>query len=105
MCLTLACFDSATESTSCERRVALDELVSELEPVINWFVLGLHLGVPLDILRQINGEHFGVEYSRIMMLSALIENCTTELTWSRIISALTTMGELRLAKSITSKIG
>lgn len=85
--------------------MALEELASELESVTNWFVLGLHLGVPVEVLRRINGEHLSVEYSRIQMLATLMENHDTQLTWSEIVGALTTMGELQLAKSIASKNG
>ena len=84
--------------------MTLSELVTELETVTNWFVLGLHLGVPVDKLRRINGEHLNTEYSRIMMLEAFMENATSEQNiWCEIATALTTMGEVQVAKTIAIK--
>ena len=84
--------------------MTLSELVSELETVTNWFVLGLHLGVPVDELRRINEEHFNTEYSRIMVLEAFMENAASEQNvWSEIVTALATMGEVQLAKTIAIK--
>ena len=70
----------------------------------NWLVLGLHLGVPLEELRRIKGEHVDSEYSRIMMLVVFMERCdSAKQNWSTIVSALSAMGELQLAKTIATK--
>lgn len=90
---------------SIPNRVTLEELVVELEPVTNWFVLGLHLGVAVDELRNIQCEHMSTEYSRIKMLAVFLESASTKPTWLEIVIALTTMGELQLATTITSKYG
>ena len=80
-------------------RVTLGELVGELEPVTNWLVLGLHLGVPSGDLRCIKEEHLDCEYSRIKMLGVFMERCdSAKQNWSTVIGALTDMGELQLAK-------
>ena len=85
-------------------RVTLEELVSELEPVTNWLVLGLHLGVPPEELRRIKGEHVDSEYSRIKVLGVFLEGCEGDKqNWSTVVGALTTMGELQMAKTIATK--
>ena len=85
-------------------RVTLEELVSELELVTNWLVLGLHLGVPPEELRCIKGEHVDSEYSRIKVLGVFLERCEGDKqNWSTVVGALTTMGELQLAKTIATK--
>jgi hypothetical protein len=85
-------------------RVTLEELVSELEPVTNWLALGLHLGVPPEELRCIKVEHVDSEYSRIKLLGVFLERCDgVKQNWSTIVGALTTMGELQLAKTIATK--
>ena len=85
--------------------MTLEELVVELEPVTNWFVLGLHLGVPVDELRSIQSEHMSTEYSRIKMLAIFLESAATKATWLEIVIGLTTIGELQLARAIASKYG
>ena len=95
-------FDTGASATC--SRVTLGELVGELEPVTNWLVLGLHLGVPLEELCRIEGEHIDSECSRVMMLGVFMERCDVDKqNWSTIVSALTEMGELQLAKSIATK--
>ena len=85
-------------------RVTLEELVSELEPVTNWLVLGLHLGVPPEELRRIKGEHIDSEYSRVMMLGVFMDRCDiAKQNWPTVVGALTAMGELQLAKSVATK--
>ena len=94
--------DTSTSVT--HTRVTLEELVSELEPVTNWLVLGLHLGVPLEELRHIKEEHIDSEYNRIMMLGVFMERCdSAKQNWSTVVGALTAMGELQLAKTIAAK--
>ena len=84
--------------------MTLEELVRELEPVTNWMVLGLHLGVPPEELRCIKGEHINVEYSRVMMLAVFMESCDSiKHNWPAVVGALTAMGELQLAKSVATK--
>ena len=85
--------------------MTLEELVVELEPVTKWFVLGLHLGVPVDELRSIQCEHMTTEYSRIKMLAVFLESATTKPTWMEVVDALNTMGELQLASTIATKYG
>ena len=84
--------------------MTLEELVSELESVTNWIVLGLHLGVPLEELLCIKGENIDSEYSRVMMLGVFMERCDSDRqNWPTVVGALTAMGELQLAKSIATK--
>lgn len=92
--------DSTVATVSNE--VSFDLLVSELEPVTNWFVLGLHLGVAVDELHAINGEHLNIEYSRIKMLDAFTRNAATDKSWSEVVHALIAMGEIQVAKSVST---
>lgn len=89
--------------------MTLEELIVELEPVTNWFFLGLYLpGVPVNELHRIRHEHMSVEYSRIRVLATFLENrdaTDRESTWLEIVKALATMGELQLSKNISSKYG
>ena len=84
--------------------MTLEELVIELEPVTNWLVLGLHLGVAPEELRRIKRERINVEYSRVMMLAVFMDSSdSTKHNWPNVIGALTDMGEMQLAKSIAAK--
>ena len=93
-----------TSTSATNSRVTLGELVGELEPVTNWLILGLHLGVPPEDLRCIKEEHVDSELSRIKMLEMFMERCdSAKQNWSTVVGALTAMGELQLAKTIATK--
>jgi hypothetical protein len=97
--ITLEASASATNA-----RVTLEELICELEPVTNWLVLGLHLGVPPEELRCIKAEHVDSEYSRFKMLGVFLERYDgVKQNWSTVVGALIAMGELQLAKTIATK--
>ena len=80
-------------------------LVSELESVVDWFHLGLYLGLSPPELEAIRADKQGqTKDCRSAMFTRWIDN-TVEPTWSDIVTALVGIGKKSLAHKITIKYG
>ena len=82
----------------------LKNLSSELATVIDWFLLGINLGLPeheLSKIRQ-NYAHQGIDQQRVEMLNLWLR-CTPNATWEDVVRALEQMGENRVAENIREK--
>ena len=80
----------------------LRELVQELEPIKEWFTLGLFLGLKDDELREIEADHRHLQRCKSEMLSRWLrkgQNCT----WRRVVEVLMLMGEMVVADRIKLK--
>ena len=80
----------------------LRELVQELEPVKEWFTLGLYLGLKDDELREIEADHRHLQRCKHEVLSRWLRkghNCT----WRRMVEVLIQMGEMVVADTIRLK--
>ena len=80
----------------------LRELVQELEPVKEWFTLGLYLGLKDDELREIEADHRYLQHCKHEVLSRWLRkghNCT----WRRMVEVLIQMGEMVVADTIRLK--
>ena len=77
----------------------LKELVQELEPIKEWFTLGLYLGLKDDELREIEADHRYLQRCKHEVLSRWLRkghNCT----WKGVVEVLIQMGELVMADKI-----
>ena len=82
----------------------LKDLSTELVMVINWFLLGINLGLPKHELSKIqqNYAHQGNDQQRVEMLYLWLQR-TPNATWEDVVRALEQMGENRVAENIHEK--
>ena len=74
-------------------------LSSELATVVDWFGLGLNLGLPKHELDRIEHDYQGNDRRRVEMLDLWLR-CTPCATWEDVVRALEQMGEKRVAENI-----
>ena len=82
----------------------MSDMLTELHNVVGWFLLGIHLGVPLSDLQKIRHQ-----------FSESVDQCKTEMlitysklkepSWTGIVEALKKSGEHALASKIARKYG
>ena len=80
----------------------LRELVQELEPIKEWYTLGLYLGLKDDELREIEADYRHLRHCKNAVLSRWLRkghNCT----WRRVVEVLMQMGEMMVADTIRLK--
>ena len=82
----------------------LKNLSTELVTVINWFLLGINLGLPKHELSKIqqNYAHQGNDQQRVEMLYLWLQR-TPNATWEDVVRALQQMGENVVAENIREK--
>ena len=82
----------------------LKTLSSELATVINWFLLGINLGLPKHELSKIQQSYAsqGNDQQRLEMLYLWLQR-TPNATWEDVVRALQQMGENTLAENIREK--
>ena len=82
----------------------LKNLSSELAAVINWFLLGINLGLPKHELSKIQQNYAsqGIDQQRLEMLYLWLQR-TPNATWEDVVRALQQMGENRVAENIREK--
>ena len=82
----------------------MKNLSTELVTVINWFLLGINLGLPKHELSKIqqNYAHQGNDQQRVEMLYLWLQR-TPNATWEDVVRALEQMGENRVAENIREK--
>ena len=88
----------------CRQCTELENLSTELVTVINWFLLGINLGLPKHELSKIqqNYAHQGNDQQRVEMLYLWLQR-TPNATWEDVVRALEQMGENRVAENIREK--
>ena len=74
-------------------------LSSELATVVDWFGLGLNLGLPKHELDRIERDHQGNDRRRVVMLDLWLQ-CTPNATREDVVRALEQMGEKKVAEDI-----
>ena len=81
------------------------ELVQELEPIKEWFTIGLYLSLKDDELREIEADHRHLQRCKHEVLSRWLRkghNCT----WRRVVEVLMLMGEMVvLGTSLSPLVG
>ena len=82
----------------------LKNLSSDLAAVINWFLLGINLGLPKHELSKIQQRYAsqGNDQQRLEMLYLWLQR-TPNATWEDVVRALQQMGENRVADNIREK--
>jgi len=80
----------------------LRELVQELEPIKEWFTLGLYLGLKDDELREIEADHCHLLRRKSEVLSRWLRKGHS-CTWRRVVEVLMQMGEMVVADIIRLK--
>ena len=85
-----------------ESRLDAGKLSFELATVVDWYQLGLNLGLPKHELTKIERDYQGNDRRRLEMLDKWLR-CTPNATWRDVASALEQMGENSVAESIRQK--
>ena len=80
----------------------LKNLSSELATVIDWFSLGLNLGLQKHELTKIERDYQRNDRRRTEMLDLWLQR-TPNTTWEDVVRALQQMGENRVAEKIREK--
>ena len=80
----------------------LQRLASELASVIDWFSLGLNLGLQKHELTKIERDYQGNDRRRVEMLDLWLQR-TPNATWEDVVRALQQMGENVVAENIREK--
>ena len=80
----------------------LHNLSSELASVIDWFSLGLNLGLQKHELTKIERDYQGNDRRRVEMLDLWLHR-TPNATWEDVVRALQQMGENVVAENIREK--
>ena len=80
----------------------LHNLSSELASVIDWFSLGLNLGLQKHELTKIEHDYQGNDRRRVEMLDLWLHR-TPNATWEDVVRALQQMGENVVAENIREK--
>ena len=81
----------------------MDDLLTELEEVTDWFTLGVWLDVPTPRLTAIRNDHTDTNQCRLEMLIAWSKQEVP--TWRRVVCALGEIGMTKLAIAIAKKYG
>ena len=82
--------------------LTLKDLSSELEPVVDWYTLGIKLGVEDHKLKEIEEQYHDPQRRKHEVLSRWLRkgrNCT----WRRVVEVLMQMGEMVVADTIKLK--
>lgn len=79
----------------------------ELKEVIGWMRLGLELGVPKHTLESIRCQYgmLGEDMCMTDMLSTWLNSRAEEPTWAEVVSAVSRMGNRRVARKIAESHG
>ena len=93
--------DSDVRATD-ESRLAAEKLSSELATVVDWYQLGLNLGLPKHELTKIERDYQGNDRRRLEMLDKWLR-FTPNAAVGVVVSALKQMGENSVAESIRQK--
>ena len=81
----------------------LKDLVSELQDVIDWYYLGMCLGIPLAKLQSIKQDYRHIEERKREVLLAWSDK--EKPTWVKVVNALVDMRKMSLAQQIAQKYG
>ena len=84
--------------------IELSDLLTELHDVVGWFLLGIHLGIPLPDLQKIRHQ-FGDSVDECKTEMLITYSKLKEPEWSDIVEALKRSGEQALALRIAQKYG
>ena len=74
---------------------------------VGWMPLGLEMGVPIHTLKSIRCQYAvqGEDMCMIEMLSTWLDSHVEEPTWAEVVSAVSCMGNKRVARRIAKKHG
>lgn len=98
---TLPCFERNMADSTTARNVTVQELEKELKTVVNWFGLGVALGMPPDVLNTIRIDRRDTASCRVELFIRWKER--EKATWPKVIDALKDIGLLQLARDISEK--
>ena len=79
-------------------------LCNELTSISDWFTLGLNLGVPYHLLKEVR-SNYSVEGLGALKQETLVQwlRCTPSASWRDVVGALQQMGENSVAERIQLK--
>ena len=98
-------FDLIVSLPTAPSTPTLKELSNALDSVMNWYSLGVKLGVEDHELRTIEQNYHGdSERSKLEMLSRWLRHVKPP-TWKAVADALYQMGEYTVALKIQTKFG
>ena len=80
------------------------QLLEDLSEIVEWYQLGIQLGIPEAELNNIRHRNDEVKGRRCEMLSTWLAK-SPQPTWATIINALTGMGRRNLGNKMALKYG
>ena len=86
-----------------EHEMKLSDLIKLLSPVKKWFVLGFHLGVPVETLRWFSTNMNKTDDEKRNLV--LTEWMKGDTSWLKVVKSLHAMDERDLSKEIALKYG
>ena len=81
----------------------MEDLLTGLREVTDWFILGVWLDVPTPLLKAIRKDHTDTDQCRLEML--IVWSKQEVPTWPRVVYALGEMGMTKLAIALAEKYG
>ena len=84
-------------------QVEFHELVRELDDVVEWFLLGIYLGVPEKNLKEIEEDYSKSSRRKAEVLYKWSKLCQT--SWQSVVDALVGIAEIGVARKVAKKFG
>ena len=81
----------------------LREILSELDGMVDWFLLGVYLGVPVGKLMEVEEAYPKPSRRRAEMI--IVWSKQEEPSWQKLVTALVGAGESERAISLADKYG
>ena len=79
------------------------EVLSELDGMVDWFLLGTYLGVPASNLEEVEEDHSKSTRRRAQVIRLWMK--TEEPSWQKLVTALVGAGERKRAIKLADKYG
>ena len=83
--------------------MSYQDVLSELDGMVDWFILGVYLGVPVGKLKDVEESYRMPSRRRAEMV--LLWSKEEEPTWQRLVNSLVGAGERERARNLASKYG
>ena len=81
----------------------LREILSELDGMVDWFLLGVYLGVPVGKLKDVEEAYTKPSRRRAEMI--IVWSKQEEPSWQKLVTALVGAGESERAINLADKYG
>ena len=83
--------------------MSYQEILSELEGMVHWFLLGAYLGVPVGKLMEVEEDYSKTSRKRAQVIHLWMKR--EEPSWQKLVTALVGAGERERAIKLADKYG